>query len=294
MAEEKELMTTEEKAQSLSIINEETIDDFLFGSSTTLTDNHKMLFKKTALMLQLNPFKREIYAVPYKDYNGIVQMSLITGYEVYLKRAERSGKLDGWEVWAEGSIKDSNLKARIKIHRKDWKECFKHEVFYVEYVPQKITKIWREKPITMIKKVVTAQAFRLTFPDELGGMPYIQEEMENPIDITPESVLDGAGEVDEKATEMAQSVIQEPGDTIKTYIIKEIQWLMDVKLKMGLEEFNKKVKDIDSFGTQNLEELNQIRTALWNKHANGITIKKIKVEKIKEVKDETKKNNSGK
>jgi hypothetical protein len=37
--------------------------------------------------------------------------------------------------------------------------------------------LWASKPITMLKKVAMAQAFRLAFPDELGGMPYTSDEL---------------------------------------------------------------------------------------------------------------------
>ena len=37
--------------------------------------------------------------------------------------------------------------------------------------------MWSEKPRTMLKKVCIAQAFRLCFPVELGGMPYTADEL---------------------------------------------------------------------------------------------------------------------
>ena len=63
------------------------------GMVKSLTNDEQETFLELCSAFSLNPFKREIYAVKYKD-----KMSLITGYEVYLKRAERSGRLDGWEV----------------------------------------------------------------------------------------------------------------------------------------------------------------------------------------------------
>ena len=37
--------------------------------------------------------------------------------------------------------------------------------------------MWKFKPCTMLKKVCISQAFRMFFPEELGGFPYIQDEL---------------------------------------------------------------------------------------------------------------------
>ena len=136
-------------------------------------------FIEIAEAYQLNPFKREIYAVPYGqgDYR---RLSIITGYEVFLKRAERTGKLDGWHAWVEGDSED-NFKAVIEIHRKDWNQPFRHEVFYKEAVQRKsdgsVTSFWRKMPRFQLRKVCISQGFRLAFPDELGGIPYDPSEL---------------------------------------------------------------------------------------------------------------------
>lgn len=126
-------------------------------------------FLELCKAFNLNPFEREIYLVSYGK-----QVNIIIGYEAYLKRAERSGKLDGWKVWTEGKIEDGTLKACIEVKRKDWSEPFYHEVYFSEY--KQDTHIWKTKPITMIKKVAIAQGFRLAFPEETGGLPYTQDE----------------------------------------------------------------------------------------------------------------------
>ncbi len=155
-------------------IDSKVVEDFLFSTSTKLQDEHKKLFIALAVRNNLDPFKREIYAVPY-EVDGKVQLSVVTGYEVYLKRAERSSKLDGWKCWTEGE--GDKLKAVIEIKRKDWSQPLKHEVLFKEY--NLGYKIWRTKPQTMIKKVVIAQGFRLAFPEEVGGMPYTSDEIES-------------------------------------------------------------------------------------------------------------------
>jgi len=145
-----------------------------FGIAAKLNDAEKTQFINVAIAYRLNPFKREIYCNPYNTKDGR-KLSIITGYEVYLKRAERIGDLDGWKVTTTGAIKDHTLKAQITIHRKSWKQPFEHEVSFDEYNLNQ--SVWLTKPITMLKKVVTAQGFRLAFPDELGGMPYTADEL---------------------------------------------------------------------------------------------------------------------
>jgi phage recombination protein Bet len=118
---------------------------------------------------KLNPFKREVHFVKY----GTAAASIITGYEIYLKRAERTGKLDGWKCWIEKD--DLGEKAVIEIKRKDQSMPIRWEVYRKEFDKQQST--WKSMPTFMLKKVAIAQGFRLAFPDDLGGMPYIPEEM---------------------------------------------------------------------------------------------------------------------
>lgn len=157
----------------------------IMGLATQLTDKEKNQFLEISQAFGLNPFKREIYCSKYGN-----QMSIIVGYETYIKRAERSGMLDGWGVVTEGKVDDKSLKAIITIYRKDRKMPFVHEVYYSEYVQLKDgnpNKFW-QKAHTMIKKVAMAQGFRLCFNDELGGMPYTKEEIQETEDIVYKEV----------------------------------------------------------------------------------------------------------
>ena len=171
MNENKEIIVKNNNTDEIVRVDDNLIVEYMnaFGIAKNLTDEQKKQFIEVAKAFQLNPFKREIHCIPY---NGT--LTLVVGYEVYLKRAERSGKLAGWKVWTEGKVEDRSLKAICEIWRKDWTTSLRHEVYYSEYARN--TNIWREKPYTMIKKVAIAQAFRLAFPDELGGMPYTAEE----------------------------------------------------------------------------------------------------------------------
>lgn len=174
----------------------------VMGLAKLLTDNEKAAFIQIAKLYQLNPFKREIYAVKYKEGET---MSIVTGYEVYLKRAERQGPFDGcgepiFEYNADGSLKSCT----VTVHRKDRKFPTIKKVFYSEYVQMVDEKIWDDskkqmiktgrkipnkfwqKGHTMLEKVAIAQAFRAAFPDEMGGMPYTSDELPETVDIVAE------------------------------------------------------------------------------------------------------------
>jgi len=119
--------------------------------------------------LNLNPFIREVHFIKFRESDKI---SIIVGYEVYIKRADRTGKLNGWTA----GIKTDEKVAWVKIWRKDWAEPFYWEVSLEEFNKKQAT--WNQMPSFMGKKVAIAQGFRLAFPDELGGMPYTKEEAE--------------------------------------------------------------------------------------------------------------------
>ena len=155
-------------------ITEKELIDYLdtFTASTALSEKEKRQFINIAKAYGLNPFKREIYAVAYGE-GSKRKCSIVTGYEVYIKRAERTGKLNGWRAWVEGS--GSSLIGVVEIKRKDWDSAFMHEV-YIEEVCQQ-NSFWAKQPKFMLKKVAIGQAFRLCFPDEIGGMPYTADEI---------------------------------------------------------------------------------------------------------------------
>ncbi len=181
-----------ESKELVEVVDQKKIKEYLdtFGLTKQLSPQETAQFTQIAQAYQLNPFKREIYCIPYGQGQNR-RLSIITGYEVYLKRAERTGKLDGWKCWTEGNFKLENglpvgdMKAVIQIKRKDWTEPFLHEVYLDEYAQN--NSMWRSKTRTMLKKVCIAQGFRMAFPDELGGMPYSQEELpDEPVNVTPQ------------------------------------------------------------------------------------------------------------
>ena len=195
------------------------------------TKEEIILFLNQCQMFQLNPFKREIYLIKYTNYPA----QIVVGYEAYLKRAERSKQWDGMESGIKGSLKKHDLVAWAKIYRKDWKRPLYHEVDYNEFVKTKadgqtVIKFWAKMPKTMLKKVAISQAFRLAFPDEMAGMPYIVEEIDQVDDQRLPDALDRftketeeSKEAEEKADAKAEVA------HISNYQVTEISRL-EVKL----------------------------------------------------------------
>jgi RecT family. len=115
-----------------------------------------------AKRLGLDPLRKEVHLVPFK---GSVQ--LVVSYLEYIKRAERSGKLDGWEVRLGKD--ELGEYAEVEIFRKDWKHSLKWRA-YLEEV-KKETPNWKAMPLFMLRKTAIAQAFRLAFPEETQELP---------------------------------------------------------------------------------------------------------------------------
>ena len=268
-------MSTEvvkQELQAITTITEQTIKDFLFGSETKLTPEQQVLFMKTAVTFNLNPFKREIYAIPYQEKSsGRYKMNIVTGYDVYLKRAERIANIDGWKAWTEDDKDGRPIKAKIIIYRKDWKNPFEHEVYFNEYYQG--NKIWNEKPHTMIKKVVTAQGFRMCFPDELGGMPYTADEM--PDEMT--TITTTAAKVfpkpvhaaEKKAIEVAMRNINYAPPQVEQVVTTTAEVVVgapkhpteEETVKLLVDQLVEKMKDAgDVFTPEQIEKASKIKT----------------------------------
>lgn len=232
--------------QSKEIISKETLCKYLdtFTGANALEPKEREMFLEVAIAFNLNPFKREIYCIAYGKGDNR-KLSIIVGYETYLKRAESTGKLNGWKVWTEGSIATNDLKACIAIKRKDWEDPFCHEVFYSEYVQMKDEYVdnrktgkkypnamWASKPITMLKKVVIAQSFRLCFSEDMGGLPYTADElppeMSQPIDVTPKP---------QEPQKLAEPKKEVPAKTAFEVALERIPKITDLKALEGARKW---------------------------------------------------------
>jgi phage recombination protein Bet len=160
-----------------------------------------------AKRLGLDPIKREVHFVPYRG-----SLQLIVGYAEYIKRAERSEKLNGWNI--ETGKDDIDIYAEISIYRKDWEHPFKWRVYLNEV--RKDTPSWKSMPLFMLRKVAIAQGFRLAFPEEIAELPYTEDEIsseaveEKPHTHTPTTISDAQAR---RLWSIARSVANEKGKT---------------------------------------------------------------------------------
>lgn len=158
------------------------------------TDMDMIYCMKVAETFNLNPILKQIYFVErVTNINGqrISKIEPLAGRDSFLTLAHRSGKFAGIEsecgikqkaVLQDGEWMNKNeLVATARVYRTDNERPFCAEVSYGEYVQRtgkgEITKFWREKPETMLKKVAESQALRKAF--DISGLYSIDEVGEN-------------------------------------------------------------------------------------------------------------------
>ena len=96
-------------------------------------------------------------------------------------------------------------------------------------------------------------------------------------------IKDGNGNVDTKATKMANAMGETKGVPVKDLLRKQIKWIMN-ELSMGFSEFNEKVMKLKTGEIENLSQakLAEIKTSLWNHYANDVDLVKVKEDKKNE------------
>lgn len=262
-----ELKVSETNTQIAEVFNyKEKCMEYLEAMGNKLPAKHKAQFLEMAEAFQLNPFKREIYAVGYGE-----NWNIITGYEVYLKRAERIGKLDGWNATVEGS--GETMTSTVTIFRKDWTHPFTHTVLFSEVCQKtkdgKLNSIWAKMPSFMCRKVAIAQAFRLCFPDEFGGMPYTSDEMpaaEDLKDVTPKT--------NDNLAEQATKSAKTPAKKYTKAQAEELGKYMNATLDNGEAVFNDDEKNsarqmlFDGYGKEAIENAKEV----YNKRINATVV----------------------
>lgn len=232
-----------------SLVTKALLMDYLKTMNKGLTEQQTNQFVAVAATFGLNPWKREVYAVTYKNKDGSTDMSIVTGYETYIKRAELNPNYDGYDIEFKGSFKKGKITKQGKngpwqveallpegvvscvctVYRKDRQHPTVEEVFFDEY--DQGNTMWQSKPRTMLKKVAIVSAFRKAFPFDFGGMPYTNDEL--PDNMTGADKLNAQGltEVDSAPSEPATQIQAEelraqpaPAKVAKTQSEKDANW----------------------------------------------------------------------
>lgn len=171
-------MTTENTNKAVAAttkqneVTKQLLMDFLKQTNSNLLPNEMAQFVAIATTFNLNPWKREIYPIAYGDGNRR-KLSIIVGYEVYLRRAEEFPQYDGYETTFFGE--GANMGCSCKVFRKDRNHAIGSTVFLREY--NQGNQMWNTKPHVMLEKVAIATAMRRAFPSEFNGMPYTADEL---------------------------------------------------------------------------------------------------------------------
>ena len=191
MANENAVTTVTEQNQ----ITTKLLSDYFATLTDKLTEVQRNQFAAVAQAFGLNPFKREIYATTYRNKDGQTVMSIVTGYEVYLKRAEMNPNYNGFET--NFQVVNGEMGCTCKVYRKDRTMPVTSTVWMSEYSTGR--SLWASKPRMMLEKVAIATAFRRAFPCDFGGMPYTTDEL-------PEHMT-GADKLEQQGfTEVSQDV----------------------------------------------------------------------------------------
>jgi len=164
------------------------------------SDAEIFFFLTTCKVTGLNPFKSEIYLVPFYDqetqkYKCVTMVS----YLIPLKKAQAT---QHWGGLKADVIKDKDGKIKgafCDVYRKDWKEPFHWEVDWDEVAKVKDGKpmgLWKKQPKFQIKKVCIKQAISMVFPEVTGDLPPVTtSEVPNQDDV---EVMNGDAEVVDK------------------------------------------------------------------------------------------------
>lgn len=153
-------------------VTQKLLLDYLKQTNSNLMTNEQAQFLAIAQTFNLNPWKREIYAIAYgQGYNR--KLSIIVGYEVYLRRAEEFPQYDGYDTEFHGE--GQNMCCTCKVYRKDRNRPIGSTVFLREYTQN--NTMWNNKPHVMLEKVAIATAMRRAFPSVFNGMPYTADEL---------------------------------------------------------------------------------------------------------------------
>lgn len=200
-------------------LSPQIVRQYLVNGQGNVTDQEVMMFLRLCQYQRLNPFLREAYLIKF----GTQPATIVTGKEVFTKRAAKTPDCAGWEagvvvidssgayVDRPGALLmpgDTLVGGWAKVYRKDWSVPLHNAVALDEYIRTtndgKPQRSWATMPATMIRKVALVQALREAFPESFQGL-YSPEEM--PVDA---SALPSAPVTPPESTRATAETPQQP------------------------------------------------------------------------------------
>lgn len=217
------------------------------------TDDELEVFFYRAKMLNANPLMPgQIYFVKFGNSPG----TIITGIDTFRNHAHATGKLAGVK---RGVIRDKDGKCIggwCDVYRTDWKEPAHEEVPMSEYNTGRNN--WVKMPETMIKKVAEVAAYRMAFPNQLGGL-YVHEEMEKVTkNVESETVVEPKG-ISEAQLKRMFAIAKSKGinskEELKEWITKTFELSEDFSLtQLSRQEYDDVCNGLQNIAEKKIEE----------------------------------------
>ena len=153
------------------------------------TEPEVMHFLAVCKYHKINPWLKEAYLIKYGQSDPA---TIVVGKDFYNRRAQDFPTYKGHAAGIILQVKDANGKLLIqrrpgafhtddekllggwaKVYRSDREDAIEIEVEVGEYIQTRkdgsVTRFWKDKPATMIRKVALSQGWREAFPGEFQG-----------------------------------------------------------------------------------------------------------------------------
>ena len=231
--------------ESGSVLTAETVRNYLVSGGGNVTDQEVVMFLELCKAQKLNPFVKDAYLIKY----GNQAAQIVTGKDVFIKRAYENPNFDGMRAgvvilkkdgsleYREGSLKLANetlVGGWCEVYLKDKRCPAKAVVSFDEYAGRKangqLNSMWANKGATMIRKVAQSQALREAFPSEFRGC-YQKEELGAEYDAP-------TTEIPPEVIERKETVVEHP--TEETEII-DVEIIEDRKMSTAKKKIVQKV-----------------------------------------------------
>ena len=136
-------------------------------------------FLQFCMANKYDPFRKQVYFIKYKPTDPA---SWVVSYHVYLDRASRHPRYDGYQAGIVWQVGDNRIRGRAcdftppeaaivggwaRVYRKDRKHPAEVEVPLSE-MQNTYAPIWSKMTTTMATKTPLCRALRAAFPEELG------------------------------------------------------------------------------------------------------------------------------
>ena len=208
--------------ESGSVLTAETVRNYLVSGGGNVTDQEVVMFLELCKAQKLNPFVKDAYLIKY----GNQAAQIVTGKDVFIKRAYENPNFDGMRAgvvilkkdgsleYREGSLKLANetlVGGWCEVYLKDKRCPAKAVVSFDEYAGRKangqLNSMWANKGATMIRKVAQSQALREAFPSEFRGC-YQKEELGAEYDAP-------TTEIPPEVIERKETVVEHPTEEVE-------------------------------------------------------------------------------